>query len=307
MRLAASSCVVGLIVPTVQCSGLTKRYGDNTAVDDLTLSVDGGEIFGLLGPNGAGKTTTFRLLLGLSRPDAGTASLLSSVGPPSKAVLARVGAVIEEPAFYPWMTGRVFLATVGETVGGARHRIDGLLEEVGLGDARAKRIRGYSQGMRQRLALAAALLREPDLLILDEPMNGLDPAGMSWLRELLAGLAARGTTVVFSSHQLGEVERLCGRVAVLDHGRLVELAKTADIGATSDRVRVTLAASSRATAVGALAAYNAHEDLDGALLVDGATVPQVIAALAGVGVYPESVERERTSLEQRFLEVTGGS
>ena len=183
----------------------------------------------------------------------------------------------------------------------------GLLEEVGLGDARAKRIRGYSQGMRQRLALAAALLREPDLLILDEPMNGLDPAGMSWLRELLAGLAARGTTVVFSSHQLGEVERLCGRVAVLDHGRLVELAKTADIGATSDRVRVTLAASSRATAVGALAAYNAHEDLDGALLVDGATVPQVIAALAGVGVYPESVERERTSLEQRFLEVTGGS
>jgi|BarGraNGADG00212_2_1021979.scaffolds.fasta_scaffold22850_2 ABC-2 type transport system ATP-binding protein len=291
-------------MPVMQCNGLTKRYAGKTAVDDLTLSVHAGEIFGLLGPNGAGKTTTFRLLLGLSHPDAGTATLLSSVGTPTKAVLARVGAVIEEPSFYPWMTGETFLSTVGETVFHARNRFDGLLEEVGLRDARHLRIRQYSQGMRQRLALAAALLHEPDLLILDEPMNGLDPAGMSWLRELLAGLAERGTTVILSSHQLGEVERLCHRVGVLDHGRLVDLATTAEISATSDRVRVIIAESDRASALGALAGYDTCDDA-GAILVTGATVPAVIAALASIGVYPESVERERTSLEQRFLKVTG--
>ncbi len=290
----------------MQCSHLTKRFGDKVAVDDLSLSVACGEIFGLLGPNGAGKTTTFRLLLGLSRPDQGDVTLLGSPGPPSRGVLARIGAVIEEPAFYPWMTGEGFLSTVGETVvrASSAARIHGLLKEVGLGDVGRKRIRSYSQGMRQRLALAAALLREPELLVLDEPMNGLDPAGMGWLRELLAGLAEKGTTIIFSSHQLGEVERLCQRVAIIDHGRLVDLVSIEEIGATSERVRVTVAPSSRAAAFAALADHDPSED-DGDLLVSGVSVPQVIATLAGIGVYPESVEKETTSLEERFFAVTG--
>jgi ABC-2 type transport system ATP-binding protein len=292
----------------VQCSHLTKRFGDKLAVDDLSLSVRSGEIFGLLGPNGAGKTTTFRLLLGLSRSDAGDVSLLGSPGPPHREVLARIGAVIEEPAFYPWMTGEAFLSTVSETVVRARSaiRIDGLLEEVGLGGVGRKRIRSYSQGMRQRLALAGALLRKPELLILDEPMNGLDPAGMSWLRELLAGLAKGGTTIIFSSHQLGEVERLCRRVAIIDRGRLVDLASIEEIAATSERVRVAGPPGARAATLAALAEHDLSED-DGDLLVSGVSVPQVIATLASIGVYPESVEREKSSLEQRFFSATGNS
>jgi ABC-2 type transport system ATP-binding protein len=292
----------------VQCSHLTKRFGDKLAVDDLSLSVRSGEIFGLLGPNGAGKTTTFRLLLGLSRSDAGDVSLLGSPGPPHREVLARIGAVIEEPAFYPWMTGEAFLSTVSETVVRARSaiRIDGLLEEVGLGGVGRKRIRSYSQGMRQRLALAGALLRKPELLILDEPMNGLDPAGMSWLRELLAGLAEGGTTIIFSSHQLGEVERLCRRVAIIDRGRLVDLASIEEIAATSERVRVAVPPGARAATLAALAEHDLSED-DGDLLVSGVSVPQVIATLASIGVYPESVEREKSSLEQRFFSATGNS
>jgi ABC-2 type transport system ATP-binding protein len=292
----------------VQCSHLTKRFGDKLAVDDLSLSVRSGEIFGLLGPNGAGKTTTFRLLLGLSRSDAGDVSLLGSPGPPHREVLARIGAVIEEPAFYPWMTGEAFLSTVSETVVRARSaiRIDGLLEEVGLGGVGRKRIRSYSQGMRQRLALAGALLRKPELLILDEPMNGLDPAGMSWLRELLAGLAKGGTTIIFSSHQLGEVERLCRRVAIIDRGRLVDLASIEEIAATSERVRVAVPPGARAATLAALAEHDLSED-DGDLLVSGVSVPQVIATLASIGVYPESVEREKSSLEQRFFSATGNS
>lgn len=286
------------------CRDLTKRYRDKTALNGLTFAVERGEVFGLLGPNGAGKTTTFRILLGLSTPDSGTTTMLSEVGPPSRRVLACVGALIEEPAFYPWMTGRSLLRVA--TAGGRRVDIDALLDRVGLADARSARIRGYSQGMRQRLALAAALAREPELLILDEPANGLDPAGIRWLRELIGSLASQGTTILLSSHQLGEVERLCGQVVIVDHGSVVDLISTDHARALTKRVRVRIGSHSvSAAAAAALEGHRWRQEDEDSILIDDATVPEVLAALAAAGIYPDAIEREQASLEQRFFAATG--
>ena len=207
----------------VETHGLTKRFGDNVAVNDVELLVPRGCAFGYLGPNGAGKTTLIRVLLGLTHADAGTMSLLGYPVPKHRDVaLARVGAIVDEPRFHGHLTGRQnlqMLAAAREPA--ARDRIGPALERVGMGHRADDRVAKYSMGMRQRLGVAACLLGDPQLLILDEPMNGLDPAGMHEMRDMILSLVAEGRTVVLSSHLLDEVERTCDAVAIVDQGRII--------------------------------------------------------------------------------------
>ena len=207
----------------VQTRGLTKRFGSNVAVDDVELRVPRGSAFGYLGPNGAGKTTLIRTLLGLTHANAGTMSLLGTPVPAERRkALARVGAIVDEPRFHHHLTGRENLRLLAAARGGdAGDRIAPSLARVGLADRAEDKVATYSMGMRQRLGVAACLLADPELLILDEPMNGLDPAGMHEMRAMIASLADEGRTVVLSSHLLDEVERTCDAVAIVDHGRVI--------------------------------------------------------------------------------------
>jgi ABC-2 type transport system ATP-binding protein len=211
----------------VQTEGLTKRYGGLTAVHDLQLTVRAGEVYGFLGPNGAGKTTTLRMLLGLVRPTAGRVRLLGR--PPAAGRLTGVGALIEGPAFYPYLSGRDNLRVLARYAGVGADRVALVLDLVDLTDRAGDRYAGYSLGMKQRLGVAAALLKDPRLLILDEPTNGLDPAGMADMRTLIRRLGAAGCTVLVSSHLLGEVEQVCDRVGVIARGRLVAEGSVAEL------------------------------------------------------------------------------
>jgi ABC-2 type transport system ATP-binding protein len=294
-------------VSVVQCDGLTKHYGKVAALDSLSFEVGQGEIFGLLGPNGAGKTTLFRVLLGLTKA-RGSASVLGDEVPASARVLTRVGALVEEPASYPWMSAARFLATMSDTrvVPVSKSARGETLERVGLGDVGKKSIKKYSQGMRQRLGLAQALMGKPEFLILDEPANGLDPAGIEWLRRLMKEEAATGTTVLVSSHQLGEIERVCDRVGILSGGRLLEVGSPLGVGGSSDRVRVVVAPENHEAAARALAHFRVTSEELGSFRVEGAGNRDVGAALMAAGVVLDTLVREASSLEQRFLQVTGG-
>jgi ABC-2 type transport system ATP-binding protein len=203
----------------VAAERLTKRFGNIVAVDDLSFRLEAGTVTGFLGPNGAGKTTTLRMLLGLVRPTAGRALLFGA--PYGEATAPRVGAVLEATGFHPGRTGREHLVTLALAAGLATTRVDEVLELVELADAGRRRVGGYSLGMRQRLGLAAALLRDPELLILDEPANGLDPEGVHWLRTFVREFADGGKTVFVSSHVLAEVSQSVDRVVIVDRGRLV--------------------------------------------------------------------------------------
>ena len=215
----------------VETHGLTKRFANNVAVNDVELLVPRGCAFGYLGPNGAGKTTLIRVLLGLTRADAGTMSLLGVEVPKHRDVaLARVGAIVDEPRFHAHLTGRQnlqILAAARERA--ARGRIDSALERVGMSQRADVKVSKYSMGMRQRLGVAACLLGDPQLLILDEPMNGLDPAGMHEMRDMIKGLVAEGRTVMLSSHLLDEVERTCDAVAIVDRGKVIRQGSIADL------------------------------------------------------------------------------
>src|SRR5213596_3993993 len=244
----------------VETSGLTKRFGDRVAVDNVDLRVPGGSAFGYLGPNGAGKTTLIRMLLGLTRATAGTMRLLGRPVPSERAAaLARVGAIVEEPRFHRYLTGRENLSVVAAARERQAHgRIEGALDRVGLGERADERVSTYSLGMRQRLGVARALLADPELLILDEPTNGLDPAGIHEFRGMIRGLVAEGRTVLLSSHLLDEVEKICDAVAIVDRGRVVMQGSIAELArggeqtiliATSDEDRaLTLLTESRAVA-----------------------------------------------------------
>jgi ABC-2 type transport system ATP-binding protein len=234
-------------VSALALRGLTKRYGEVPAVDSLDLEVERGTLYGFLGPNGAGKTTTIRMALGLVFPDAGEVELLGTrmfASEDSGGALRRAGALIEEPAFWPWLSGRRNLECFARAAGppadreARLRRIDEVLDIVSLTNASSKRVKAYSQGMRQRLGIALALLGAPELLVLDEPTNGLDPMGMREIRTLLRRLADAGTTVFVSSHLLGEVEAMCDRVGVLAHGRLVAEGTPAELRSSGGRVRL---------------------------------------------------------------------
>jgi ABC-2 type transport system ATP-binding protein len=205
----------------IQVSGLTKRYGGRTVVDDVSFSLEPGTVTGFLGPNGAGKTTTMRMLTGLVPPTAGTALVDGRPYAELPNAGAVMGTLLDAGAVHPGRTGRTHLRLLAAAIGVPASRVDEVLESVGLADAAGRRVRGYSLGMRQRLGIAAALLADPPVLMFDEPANGLDPEGIRWMRSLLRGHAARGGTVLLSSHLLGEVEHTVDRLLVIGEGRIV--------------------------------------------------------------------------------------
>jgi ABC-2 type transport system ATP-binding protein len=218
----------------IEARGLTKRFGSVRAVDDLSFSVERGSVTGFLGPNGAGKTTTLRMLLGLVAPDAGTATIGGRAYAGLPEPLHQVGAVLEASSFHPGRTARSHLRIQALAAAADPSRIEEVLDLVQLTGAAGQRIGGFSLGMRQRLSLATALLADPEILILDEPANGLDPEGVRWLRRLLRGFAAEGGTVLVSSHMLAETAQTVDSVVIIDHGRLVRQARLAELTAHGD-------------------------------------------------------------------------
>ena len=289
----------------IEVENLSKRFGKTQAVAGLSFRVEPGTITGFLGPNGAGKSTTLRSILGLVHPDAGRAVVL---GVPYRRLdrpLHRVGAVLEASEVHPGRTGRNHLRVLATAAGLPRSRVDEVLTLVELTAGGRRRVKGYSLGMRQRLGLAAAMLGDPEVLVLDEPANGLDPAGIRWLRDLLRALAAQGRTILVSSHVLAEVAQTVDRVVIIHRGRLIQQASIAEVlagaqGAT--RVRTPDAARLREL----LAADGVEvNDADGLLLVD--LPPERVGEIAAQhGVVLHELTVERATLEEVFLELTGG-
>ena len=298
----------------VETHGLTKRFGDNVAVNDVELLVPRGCAFGYLGPNGAGKTTLIRVLLGLTHADAGTMFLLGHRVPRHRdAALARVGAIVDEPRFHGHLTGRQnlqILAAAREPA--AKGRIEPALERVGILHRADDKVSKYSMGMRQRMGVAACLLGDPQLLILDEPMNGLDPAGMLDMRDMIKSLVAEGRTVVLSSHLLDEVERTCDAVAIVDRGTVIRQGPISQLLAGSSfEVRVECSDPERACHLLDGTAFAPHVQIgpDGlALTLSEDTKRDAIAEInrllveGGISVY--RLEHIQASLEQWFLSVT---
>ena len=292
--------------PIIQTDGLTKRFGSIVAVDNLSLTVPRGHVFGLLGPNGSGKTTTMGMLLGLTRPTSGTFSLFG--GARHQDALRRVGAIVETPAFYPYLSGRDNLAYFQGILGrGTRQELDDLLERVGLAGRGGDRFHTYSLGMKQRLGLAYALLGDPELLFLDEPTNGMDPAGMAEIRDLIRSLGTEDRTVFLSSHLLNEVEQVCDSVVILSKGKLIAQGSVADLlhGRGQTRLRTT----DNAQALTILAALDWVEEAkpEGDALVITAPperAPELSAALGQAEIYVTEMTSGAESLESYFLEIT---
>lgn len=291
----------------VETTALTKRFGRTLAVADLDLVVRAGEVYGFLGSNGAGKTTTLRMLLGLIRPTSGSVRLHGRA--PGRQALRDVGALIEGPAFYPYLSGRANLRVLAGHAGVGRDRVETVLEIVDLTDRAEDRYATYSLGMKQRLGVAAALLKDPRLLVLDEPTNGLDPAGMAEMRETIRGLARDGRTVLLSSHLLTEVEQICDRVGVIHQGRLITETTIAELrGGGTLRVVAEPVDLARKTLETLLGAANVLVDDDGfELTVDAAKAAEINAELVRAGVRVSELRRHEADLEQAFLELTGGA
>ena len=297
--------------------GLRKRYGTIDAVDGLDLVVERGELYGFVGPNGAGKTTTIRMALGLILPTEGDVEVLDvRVGPGSPPPLERVGALVEEPASWRFLTGRVnleYMARAGGSSADTRERlgrVGEVLARVGLADAADKKVKAYSQGMRQRLGIALALLGRPELLVLDEPTNGLDPSGMREIRGLLRELADGGTTVFVSSHLLAEVEAMCDRVGVMARGRLVAEGPPGTLLGAAVRYHVDVDDPGRALGILREMPGVEAEPVPGGVRVrteDGTTSAEVNASLVGAGLRVSALVPERDTLEDVFFTLTEGA
>ena len=291
---------------------LTKRFGALTAVDGLDLEVRRGEVVGLLGPNGAGKSTTIGMVLGLIAPTAGRAEIAGADvrADPARA-LAHVGAIAEVPAFYPYLSGRdnlVALALIRG--GGALERVEPTLKRVGLADRARSPFRTYSLGMRQRLGIASTLIADPALVILDEPTNGLDPAGQREIRSLVRELAAEGRAVLLASHLLHDVQQVCDRVIVIHRGKLVMSGTIAQVLARAGGYCIDVADLDGAAAVLRALPFVRDVRVDGSILAvaaDERRGADLNRALAGAGIYAEGIERRQTSLEEVFLELTEGT
>jgi ABC-type multidrug transport system ATPase subunit len=289
----------------IETKELGKRYGELVAVDRLALRVRRGEVYGFLGPNGAGKTTTLRMLLGLIRPTSGRAVVLGA-RPGSPESLGRVGALIEYPSFYPFLSGRDNLRALGLHAGAPEARIEVVLDEVGLASRGGDRFGTYSQGMKQRLGIAAALLKDPELLILDEPTNGMDPGGMAEMRAFIRALGRGRRTVLLSSHLMTEVEQICDRVGVISRGALVREGTVDELrGRESLWVRaepIEQAARLLETVRGV--ARVARNDGGLRIAVDPAAASTINRALVEAGIAVAELRPERASLEDVFLELT---
>jgi ABC-2 type transport system ATP-binding protein len=292
----------------VEARGIVKRFGHVVAVDRVDLAVHHGDIYGFLGPNGAGKTTAMRMLLGLLTPDAGEARLFGR-DPHTEMpeALEGVAGFVETPHFYPYLTGRKNLELLGAFDGGdKRTRIDEVLELVELRDRAGDKVGGYSQGMRQRLGIAAALIRDPRLLVLDEPTNGLDPAGIRDMRGLIRGLAEQGMTIFLSSHLLAEVDEICSRVAIIRSGRIVYEGSLEEMRA-SVKPHYRLRTTNRAQAREVCAAVGLDVSEDGEWLVVDAGEQQAVGlsrALVHAGIGIVALVPETASLEHLFFELT---
>jgi ABC-2 type transport system ATP-binding protein len=293
--------------PIVEIDGLWKTFGEVSAVEDLSFTVQRGQVYGLLGPNGAGKTTSLRVLMGLERPTRGRARLFGEPVTPSCRQLARVGAMVEQAAFVPHLSGMRNLRLWWEA-GGARMRdadLDGALAIAGLDDAINRKVKTYSQGMKQRLGFARLLLGRPELLVLDEPTNGLDPGEIREIRELIGRLSAHGATVLLSSHHLSEVEQVCSHVLVMNRGRLVADGTVSDLVGAAGLVYIEVDDRERARSMLSNLASVARVDVQGDGLVvelrDGQR-SDIAAALVGAGFRLETIMPTQ-QLEEAFLEI----
>jgi ABC-2 type transport system ATP-binding protein len=308
--VGAASVAAGDPEVPLEITGLTKRYRDGQlAVDGLSLRVERGQILGLLGPNGAGKTTTLRALMGLVNPDAGTITIFGQQVRPGAAALSRLGSFVEGPGFLPHLSGRanldLYWRATGRPTGGAH--LEEVLQIAGLGAALDRRVRSYSRGMSQRLAIAQAMLGLPDLLVLDEPMNGLDPPQIREMRDVLLRYAAEGRTVILSSHLLGEVERTCTHVVVMHRGRGLAAGPVTEI--TGDGAALVVGTSQAQRAVTVLRGLDGIEAADphpdGVVVQPNGVAPSaVVAALVGAGIPVDRVGPGRR-LEDAFLALIG--
>jgi ABC-2 type transport system ATP-binding protein len=311
---AAPDTSVPAADPAVETRGLSKRFGSRLAVDGLDMVVPRGAVYGFLGPNGSGKTTTIRMLLGLVEPTSGTRSLLGHAIPrEASRALPQVGALVEGPAFHPYLSGRSNLARLDAAdlwsdPGTARTRIDAALDRVGLLATAGKRYRAYSLGMRQRLAIAASLLTPRELLVLDEPTNGLDPQGTREVRHLVASLAEDGATVLISSHLLSEVEQICSHLGIMSDGRLVAQGTVHELrGAGVTTVGVTTSRPSDAASVlGRLGVTDVEVVGDEVRGHPGPVAPEtIVAALVHADVPVRGFAVTTPSLEDLFVGLTG--
>jgi ABC-2 type transport system ATP-binding protein len=297
----------------IEVVGLCKRYGDLVAVDDVDLTVEPGDVFGYLGPNGAGKTTSLRMMLGLIAPSAGTVRLFGRDPQASVEALEGVAGFVEAPSFYPYLNGRANLDLLAALDGGgARERIEDALEVVGLSHRAKDRVGTYSHGMRQRLGIAAALLREPRLLLLDEPATGLDPGGMRDMRDLVRNLSAQGMTVLLSSHLLNEVEELCNRVAIVREGRVAYQGSLEDLRRQAGSrylLRTTDDERARAIAEAQVGIGDVQAAPDGGLTFGAESESEIgmlSLALVEAGALVLELSTRHATLEDLFFRLTEG-
>jgi ABC-type multidrug transport system ATPase subunit len=293
--------------PLVETSGLGKRYGSITAVRDLSLSVRRGEVYGFLGPNGAGKTTTLRMLLGLIKPSSGSAKVLGEE-PGSPLGLRGIGALVESPAFYPYLSGRDNLRVMGRYCGAPHERVAEVLGHVELAGRAKDKFKKYSLGMKQRLGVAAALLKDPELLILDEPTNGLDPKGMADMRAIIRRVGHGERTVLLSSHLLGEVEQVCDRVGVIHKGELL-IEGTVDELRGGGGILVKVEPIDEARKFAADLAWVEGARIEDGMLVletDPEKAAEINASLVSAGLRVSELRPVARSLEDAFLELTRG-
>lgn len=292
----------------IEITSLSKQFGRHRAVDTLNLAIRPGTVFGFLGPNGAGKTTTIRMLLGLIRPTAGGGRILGhDIERERAAILPRVGAIVESPAFYPILSGRDNLRVLARTAGHEdAQNIARVLGQVGLSDRAGDKVKTYSLGMKQRLAIAGALLNDPQIIFLDEPTNGLDPAGTVEIRELIGRLGAGGHTIFLSSHLLHEVEQVCNEVAIINHGKLVAQGRVADL--LKQESSLLIEAEPLSTVQEVLVRFGAMPRVSGPRSVTVALpaerTPELMKALVNANVSVYQLTPQRATLEHLFLELT---
>ena len=289
----------------IEVEHLSKRFRKTVAVDDLSFKVREGAITGFLGPNGAGKTTTLRIILGLVRPTAGKATVMQHLYRELESPTRQVGAVLEASDFHPGRSGRNHLRVLAAATGAPRSRVEEVLEIVDLEDVAGRRAGGYSLGMRQRLSIAGALLGDPQVLVLDEPANGLDPQGIRWLRELLRSLATEGRTIFISSHVLAEVEQIVDEVVIIHRGKFVVHATTAELLArAAGGIRVRSPQADRLRAALEEAGVKVASSDGDLLTVAEATTARVGEIAAAKGIVLHELVAESSSLEQAFLDLT---
>ncbi|MBB4775392.1 ABC transporter ATP-binding protein [Actinomadura livida] len=291
---------------TIEVRGLRKRYGPTLAVDALSFTARPGQVTGFVGPNGAGKSTTLRMIMGLDRPDAGSALVGGRPYRSLRTPLCRLGAMLDASAVHPARRARDHLRWLAHAGGLPRRRVEEVIELTGLASAAGRRAGGFSLGMRQRLGIAAALLGDPPALMFDEPVNGLDPEGITWIRGLLRSLAAEGRAVLVSSHLMSELEGGADRLVVIGRGRLIADTSVADLLEAASGGRVELRTAERQEAMTVLARAGATVTAagPGAVTVAGLPAERIIALLTGEGVAFSGVSEHRASLEEAYMELT---